>query len=128
MEKQGCYYTLCIWEPENEDEIPVMFNIGSWLTVQAAMFEQYEGYSMDYLVELRPDSIWFYNSGDDSKRGFAVNLTVEHSWEYCNNGIIRLDLDRDLVFKIDKKNKMIKFHYIRQTCFPLPFSDEEVSE
>lgn len=123
--KTECFYTLCYFDPESEDEVPAMFNIGSWLTVQAAMLEQYEGYSMGYLVELRPDSIWIYNSGDDSSRGFAVNFTVVHSWEYCNNGIIRLDLDTDLVFKIDENNKLIKFNYIRQTCFPLPFSDEE---
>ena len=127
-EKPGCFYTLCYWDPESEDEVPVMFNIGAWLTVQAAMLEQYEGYSMDYIVELRPDSIWIYNSGDDSSRGFAVNFTVEHSWEYCNNGIIRLDLDTDLVFRIDEKNKLIKFDFIRHTTFPLPFSDEEVTE
>ena len=120
----SCYYTLCIWDPESEDEVPVMFNIGSWLTVQAAMLEQFEGYSMEYIVELRPDSIWIYNSGDDSSRGFAVNLTEVHSWEYCNNGIIRLDLDTDLVFKIDEKNKLIKFDFIRHTTFPLPFSEE----
>ena len=119
----SCYYTLCIWDPESEDEVPVMFNIGSWLTVQAAMLEQYEGYFMGYIVELRPDSIWIYNSGDSS-RGFAVNLTEVHSWEYCNNGIIRLDLDKDFVFKIDDEKKMIKFHYSRTTCFPLPFSEE----
>lgn len=123
--KPRCFYTLCIWEPEAENEIPVMFNIGAWLTMQETMLEEFEGYSPEYKVELEPNDWLEIYKPEDEPNGFHLNLREPFLWEYVNHGVIWLNSHTELVFVKDEESKKIKFLHAKSIDKVIPFSDEE---